>query len=190
MTTATNQNPELQTQILSKKLADINLKHVKGNRYPTVQLTSGYNFNRSEASLGFITQSSSQGFVYGVSATLPIFNGFLQNKNEKVAKYEVENASLLLEQQKLNLESQIASLFASYQTNMELVKMEEDNVAIAKQNLDITLSKYKIGTITTIEFRTAQQNFIEASLRYSNAQYLTKLSEINLKELSGSLSWK
>lgn len=190
LTTATNQNPELQTQILSKKLADINLKHVKGNRYPTVQLTSGYNFNRSEASLGFITQSSSQGFVYGVSATLPIFNGFLQNKNEKVAKYEVENASLLLEQQKLNLESQIASLFASYQTNMELVKMEEDNVAIAKQNLDITLSKYKIGTITTIEFRTAQQNFIEASLRYSNAQYLTKLSEINLKELSGSLSWK
>ena len=91
LTTATNQNPELQTQILSKKLADINLKHVKGNRYPTVQLTSGYNFNRSEASLGFITQSSSQGFVYGVSATLPIFNGFLQNKNEKVAKYEVEN---------------------------------------------------------------------------------------------------
>lgn len=189
LTTATNQNPELQAQILSKKLADLNLKYVKGNRYPTVQLTSGYNFNRSEASLGFITQSSSQGFVYGVTASLPIFNGFLQNKNEKVAKYEVENASFLLEQQKVNLESQIASLFASYATNMELVKMEEDNVAIAKQNLDITLSKYKIGTITTIEFRTAQQNFIEASLRYSNAQYLTKLSEINLKELSGTLSW-
>lgn len=189
LTTAINQNPELQAQILSKKLADLNLKYVKGNRYPTVQLTSGYNFNRSEASLGFITQSSSQGFVYGVTASLPIFNGFLQNKNEKVAKYEVENASFLLEQQKVNLESQIASLFASYATNMELVKMEEDNVAIAKQNLDITLSKYKIGTITTIEFRTAQQNFIEASLRYSNAQYLTKLSEINLKELSGTLSW-
>lgn len=189
LTTAINQNPELQAQILSKKLADLNLKFVKGNRYPTVRLTSGYNFNRSEASLGFITQSSSQGFVYGVTASLPIFNGFLQNKNEKVAKYEVENASFLLEQQKVNLESQIASLFASYTTNMELVKMEEDNVAIAKQNLDITLSKYKIGTITTIEFRTAQQNFIEASLRYSNAQYLTKLSEINLKELSGTLSW-
>ncbi|MGV9004762.1 TolC family protein [Flavobacterium sp.] len=187
-TTAANQNPQLQAQILSKKLANLNLKYVKGNRYPTVRLSSGYNFNRSEASLGFITQSSSQGFVYGVNATLPIFNGFLQNKNEKVAKYQVENATYLLEQQKVNLESQIASLFTSYQTNMELVKTEEDNVAIAKQNLDITLSKYKIGTITTIEFRTAQQNFIEAALRYSNAQYLTKLSEINLKELAGTLT--
>lgn len=185
--TAEKQNPQLQAQILSKKVADLNLKQVKGNRYPTVRLTSGYNFTRSEASLGFITQSSGQGFVYGVTASVPIFNGFLQNKNEKAAQYQVENASFLLEQQKLDLEAQLATLYASYQTNLALVQIEEKNLEIAKQNLDITLAKFKIGTITTIEFRTAQQNFVEASVRYSNAQYITKLAEINLKELAGTL---
>ena len=187
---AAQQNPQLQAQILNKKVADLNLKQVKGNRYPTVRITSGYNFTRSEASLGFITQSSGQGFVYGVSASVPIFNGFLQNKREKVAKYEVENAAFVLDQQKLALESQMASFYQSYQTNLELTKIEAENVAIAKQNLEITLAKFKIGTITTIEVRTAQQNYIEASVRYATAQYNTKLSEINLKELAGTLPLK
>lgn len=183
---AAKQNPQLQAQILSKKLADLNLKQIKGGRYPTVRLTSGYNFTRSEASLGFITQSSGQGFVYGVTASVPIFNGFLQNKREKTAQYEVENATFLLNQQKLALESQMATFYQSYQTNLELIKVEQENVEIARQNLDITLSKFKIGTITTLEVRTAQQNFIEASVRYATAQYNTKLSEINLKELAGA----
>lgn len=186
--TAKKQNPQLQAQILSKRVADLNLKQIKGNRYPVVRLTSGYNISRSETPLGFIVQSSAQGFVYGVTATVPIFNGFLQSKNERVAKYQVDNSNLQIEQQKIALETQIISFYNSYQTNLDLVKVEAKNLDIAKQNLDITLAKFKIGTITTVEFRTAQQNFIEASVRYSNAQYLTKLSEINLKELAGTLN--
>jgi outer membrane protein TolC len=184
---AESQNPTLQNQIVSKKIAELNLKQVKANRYPTVRLTSGYNFTESEASLGFITQSSGKGFVYGITATVPVFNGFLQHKNEKVANYQVENASWLLQQQKLALETQLNTLFTSYQTNNEWVKIEAKNVEIAKQNLDITLAKFKIGTITTIEFRTAQQNFVEANLRFATAQYQTKIAEINLKELAGVL---
>ena len=185
---ANKQNPNLQAQILNKKIAELNLKQIKGNRYPTVRLTSGYNFTRSEASLGFITQSTGQGFVYGVAASVPIFDGFLQNKREKTAQYEIENASLLVNQQKVALESQLATFYQSYQTNLELIKIEAENVEIARQNLDITLAKFRIGTITTIEVRTAQQNFIEASVRYATAQYQTKISEINLKELAGTLS--
>ena len=184
-----SQNPQLQAQLLAKNSAEQQLKQVKAGRYPTLRITSGYNFTRSEASLGFITQSSGQGFNYGFAATVPIFNGSQQNRNEKIAKIQVENATLILEQQKLNLETQLNTSYQSYLTNIELIKVEEKNLEIAEQNLDITLSKFKIGTITPIEFRTAQQNFIDAKVRYSNALYLTKIHEISLKELAGNLSF-
>lgn len=186
---AESQNPQLQAQMLTKNSAEQQLKQVKAGRYPTIRITSGYNFSRSEASLGFITQSSNRGFAYGFNATMPIFNGNLQNRNEKIAKVQLENASVTLEQQKRSLESQLNAAFASYTTNLELTKVEAKNLEIAAQNLDITLAKFKIGTITPIEFRTAQQNFLDAKVRYSNAVYLTKIHEITLKELAGNLSF-
>ena len=184
---AEKQNPQLQAQVLAKNSTELQLKQVKAGRYPTVRINSGYNFTRSEASLGFVTQSSGRGFVYGINASVPIFDGFNQNRNEKIARLQIDNADLVINQQKKMLESQLATAFQSYQTNMELSKVEEKNVEIAKQNLDITLAKFKIGTITPIEYRTAQLNYVEALVRLSNAQFQTKLYEISLKELSGSL---
>ncbi|MGG7034734.1 MAG: TolC family protein [Flavobacterium sp.] len=186
---AENQNPQLQAQILEKNSAELQLKQTKAVRYPTLKVNTGYNFSQTEASLGFVTSSSGKGLIYGFSAALPIFSGFNQNRNEKVAKIEVENANFVLQQQKLALESQLNTAFQSYSTNLELTHMEENNVTIAKQNLDITLAKYKIGTISPIDYRTAQFNYVQAQVRYTNSQFETKLYEIALKELSGSLDF-
>ena len=79
--------------------------------------------------------------------------------------------------------------FQTYLTNLELIDLEEKNEGIAKQNLDITLEKFRIGTITTIEFRTAQLNYVNAKVRNSNAQFQAKLSEIALKELAGNITF-
>jgi outer membrane protein TolC len=65
--------------------------------------------------------------------------------------------------------------------------LEKTNEAIAKQNLSITIDKFRIGTITTLEFRTAQLNYINAKVRYTSAQFQAKLAEIALKELAGEL---
>jgi hypothetical protein len=50
------------------------------------------------------------------------------------------------------------------------------------------LDKFRIGTITTLEFRTAQLNYVNAK-RYSNAQFQAKTSEI-ARELAGNLVFR
>ncbi|MEC4005796.1 TolC family protein [Flavobacterium sp. SUN052] len=181
------QNPQLQSQILAKNSADLQLKQVKAGRYPTVTINSGYGFSHTEASLGFVTQSQGRGLTYGFTAAIPIFNGFYQSRNEKIAKIQVDTADLVVKQQQTILDSQLGMAFQSYQTNLQLTTIEKSNVDIAKQNLDITLAKFKIGTITPIDYRTAQLNYVNALVRYSNAQFQTKLNEITLSELAGNL---
>lgn len=183
------QNPQLQLALINKTVAELNLKQVRANRYPTVKLNTGYNFNRSESSLGFVSQSAARGFNYGVSASVNVFNGFLQHRNEKVARLQVENSTFVIEQQKQTITSQLASLFQTYLTNVELVKLEENNEAIAKKNLEITLEKFRIGTIPTIEFRSAQQNYVNAVARNNSAKFQAKISEVMLSEIAGNIKF-
>ncbi|BFM45023.1 TolC family protein [Flavobacterium sp. CFS9] len=186
---AHKQNPALESQIINKRIAELQLKQVKADRYPVVNLTSGYNFNESQSSLGFTSQNSSKGFNYGFNATLNVFDGFNQHRNEKIAKLQIENSQIAIDQQNMILDTQLSTAFQTYLTNLELIGLEEDNVTIAKQNLDITLDKFRIGTITTLDFRTAQLNYVNAKVRHSNAQFQAKLSEIALKELAGNINF-
>ncbi|CAM3901314.1 TolC family protein [Flavobacterium branchiophilum] len=181
---ALQQNPQLQTLILSKNAAEWQLKQAKASRYPVVKINTGYNFTHTEASLGFVTQSSGKGLVYGFSASVPVFNGNLQQRNEKLAQKAIENTNLTYEKQKLEIESQLSILFERFKTHLNLIDIEAKNVAIAKQNLDITLAKFKIGTISTMELRTAQLNYVAAQLRWHEAQYQAKQNEILIKELT------
>lgn len=184
---AEQQNPEIQTALINQNIAEQELKRIKGERYPQVSLNTGYNFNHSESSLGFARQNDGRGFNYGVSVSFNIFNGWLQKRNESIAKIRIENSKVLIEQQKQIIQSQLISHYQTYRTNLELVSLEESNEAIARENLDITLEKFRIGTITTVEVRTAQQNYIHAMTRVSDARFQAKISEIRLRELAGNV---
>lgn len=186
---AEKQNPQLESQIINKKISELQLKQIKAGRYPNIKINTAYNFSESQSSLGFLSQSASKGLNYGFSASLNLFDGFAQSRNEKIAKIQIENSKITIEQQNLNLHSQLAISYQTYLTNLELIVLEEKNEAIAKQNLNITLDKFRIGTITTLEFRTAQLNYVNAKVRYSNAQFQAKLSEIALKELAGTITF-
>ncbi|MBE8723314.1 TolC family protein [Sphingobacterium pedocola] len=182
------QNPDLQIIAINKRIAELEMKNVRANRYPTVRLNTGYNFSESESSLGFVASSTSRGLTYGITASINIFDGFNQRRNERVAKIQVDNADLLIGQQKLLVETSIATAYQTYQTNMALVILEERNEKIARQNLEITLEKYRIGTISTVEFRDAQENFINAVSRFNSAKLQAKLSEVAIKELIGQVA--
>ncbi|ETZ21240.1 hypothetical protein N824_29270 [Pedobacter sp. V48] len=181
-------NPDLQNAFINKKVAELSLKEVKGQRYPVVGVNGGYAFSRSANPTGFNQKFRGQGISYGLTASMNIFNGFLQRQNERNAKVQINSSEVELEKTKQTISAQLLTAFENYKTSLDLLKVETKNVDIAKQNLDITLAKYRLGSIAPLELREAQRNSINAITRFLDAQYQAKLTEISLKEISGTLN--
>lgn len=184
---AEKQNPNVQNAFINQRVASLNLKSIKGARYPIVSLNSGYSRTNSTSPTGFNQKFAANGFTYGVTASLNVFNGFLQRQQERNAKIEIENSTLNLSKTKLDVSSQLLTAYQNYTTYLDLVKLEQKNVDIAKENLEITLAKYKLGSIPPLELREAQRNSIDAQNRYIEMEYQAKIAETILKEITGNI---
>lgn len=181
------QNPQLISAKSKQRIAELNVKEVAAERYPTLRLNSGYNFNNQNAEAGFFIENRTKGFNYGITASINIFNGLLQSKKEKIAKIESQTAEMDFLSVQHNLEANWNTLLTSYQNNLSLLQLEAENQQVSKRNLEISNEKYKLGGISSFQLREAQKSFIEANSRYVNVLYQYKLAETSLLELSGDL---
>ena len=56
-----------------------------------------------------------------------------------------------------------------------------------QNNFDRTQEKYRLGQVTSIEFRQAQINLINSKTAANNAKFDAKLIELLLLQLSGDI---
>jgi len=185
---AQSANPRILASQINRRLAETNLKQVQAARYPQIGINGGYGFTNSKNPAGFARQQDSKGLNYGLTATINIFDGLNQTRRERNARIQIDNAKINQEQVKQNIEAQINNFYVSYLSGLDLVKLNQSNMAVARRNLDISLEKYKLGNITPLEIREAQKNYLDAQSRYFAAQYQAKSAEITLKEITNNIN--
>ncbi|WP_234570677.1 TolC family protein [Rhodohalobacter sp. 614A] len=180
-------NTELAIARTQEDISELELREIRGERFPEISLTSGYTYSRNESGGGFFSFNESVGFSYGLTARVPIFDGFNLNRRIQNAKINQRNAQISREQERLRIESNFESTFRAYTNAIELVDLEEDNYQNAERTLDIALERFRLGSISSLEFREAQTTFLEAENRLINAKYEAKIAETELLQLSGNI---
>ena len=181
-------NPAILSSQINKRLTEISLRQVRAGRYPVMGVNSGYVFSNSKTPAGFTRTQDTKGLNYGLTASVNVFDGFNQVRRERVAKLQINSADIRVNRTRQQVEAQINSLYINYLSGLDLIRLEQSNVEIAKKNLDISLEKYRLGNITPLEVREAQRNYLDAQTRFFNDQYQTKLAEVSLKEITGTIS--
>lgn len=155
--------------------------------YPRLGVNLNYNFSNSENQAGFVLLNRNLGFNAGFTASWTIFNGFNTSRQVKNAKISSLNSQLDYEQTKTEVNSELMSAFTNFKNAMELLKLEEDNFSIAKENVTVALESFRIGKTSSLELKTAQTSFENARSRLVSARYQAKVAETELLRLNGML---
>jgi outer membrane protein TolC len=184
---ALQQNTILLLTEKNKTLSELELKNLQSRNFPYLRLNTGYGFTHYDYNRGALERQRNWGPNVGVTLGYTLFDGFNRSREQKNARITLLNRELEIERSRLALQSDFANMWMSYQNNMELTQLEIESLRNAELNYEIAMERYKIGDLSGLELREAQNSLLEAEQRLLTAQYRTKLYEISLLQISGNV---
>lgn len=186
-----NTNYSLQVARQNIRAANLSLRERRADYLPMINFNAAYTYTKTDNTQLINPYGTlffqQRGYNYGFSFSLPIFNGFNVRRLNQQAKLEIDRQTLLYEQLRNDVNVGIKNAYVNYDNAKKILLIEEETIALAKENVFIALESFKRGVTTFIELRTAQQSLEEAYNRLIAARYNAKLAETELLRLNGSL---
>ena len=166
------------------------INELKGDRYPSVQFRTGYNYTQQESEVGFLQSSNNKGLHYGFGVNFPVFNGFDLHRKIDIARINQRSAELYFKDSVQKLEIAVSQAYENYLSHLALYQFEDTNVNLSKENYDLARDQQENGLLSINDLRMAEVNYMQSMQRKFQAAYEAKLSEIELERLSGKLLGK
>ena len=184
-------SPDLQLARTNIEAANLNVRLAKSARFPTVQLVSAYNFNRSSNNQVINPFSPlfnlNRGFNYGVNISVPILNNYMVRQQIRQAELAASFQELQYRNQEALLNTNLINAYRNYDAQKQILTTLDTSVTLARENLFIEQERYRLGRTTYIELRQAEENVSTILTNLINARFNLKVAETELLRLRGEL---
>lgn len=171
----------------NKTLSELDYKKVRSRNYPYVRMNAGYGYTTNWYEVGSTDLQRRLGLNYGLTVGINVFDGFNRKREQRNARIQIQNQDLRTQELELGLRADMSNFWMAYRNNLDLWSLEKQNLVAAQENYRIAIDRYKLGDLSGIELREAQNSLLEAEERQSIAEFSTKLCEISLLQLSGQI---
>ncbi|RHJ92058.1 TolC family protein [Parabacteroides bouchesdurhonensis] len=171
----------------NKTISELDYKKVRSRNYPYVKLNAGYGYTANWYEVGTTDLQQRLGLNYGMTVGINIFDGMNRRREQRNARIQIKNQELRTQEMELALRADMSNFWMAYRNNLQLWTLEKENLVAAQENYRIAIDRYKLGELSGIELREAQNSLLEAEERQSIAEYSTKICEISLLQLSGQI---
>ena len=190
-----NNNTSLLIARKNQTISKIDYKIIASRAYPYLDLSSGYNYSYRLYGTGTISDygavqinnQNSRNLNYGLTLGMDIFDGFNHRREKANSRIAIENKTFQYQEIEQDIKAELLTIYYAYENNLRLVKMEERNLEVARENLDIALERYRLGSLSGLELREVQKSLLDAEERLISIKFQTKLAEISLLQISGQI---
>ncbi|MCG9971945.1 TolC family protein [Christiangramia crocea] len=172
------------------EISDYDIKISKSGYLPTLGLTGSYGWNRNQsAATAFFPGSTTttDGLAAGLSLRWDIFDGGRTSVQVKNSKIRYQNQEIIKSRLISEVSRDIANALGNYRNKLYILNVQQENVETNLDNFNRSEEQYKLGRITSIEFRQAQINLLDARTSLNLAKYDAKLAELQVLQLTGQL---
>jgi len=170
------------------EIGNLSIDLANARKLPTIRgdLSYGYNYNKNN-SASFLSSANSNGLNAGLSLTWNIFDGGQTKYALENARITNEGLAIQREQLRENLELQFETAWANYQDRLFIYQNQQKNVEINYTNFERTEEQFKIGQISSVDYRQAQLNLSSAVIALNSSKFQVKIAEVELLLLSGGI---
>lgn len=185
MVEAKEERIELELSEIGVDVSKTFLRIQKGNFLPDIAVSGEYSyFGQSDQSS---IESDNWGSYYqlGIGFSMPLFTGLSNAAKIAKAKHQLKQTKLSHQdlEEKINLD--VRNSYRTWQTSMEKVKVQEENMALAERALEIANARYENQISNQLEVIDAQLQVKSVKLSYFSAAYEAAISYEQLKKAMG-----
>ncbi|GAM66999.1 type I secretion outer membrane protein [Vibrio sp. JCM 19236] len=127
-------------------------------------------------------------FNLGISIDLPVYSGGRVTSEGKQAEFQYIVASQELEETFRDVQKNVRAFNNNIRSSIGSIDAYKQSVVSAKSALTATEQGFAVGTRTIVDVLDSTQNLYQAEKNLSDARYQYILSQIQLKQVLGTLS--
>lgn len=176
-------NPQYLSAEQQVKINQQIVKEVAALRYPSLRLSTGYNYNRSQGSTFQLTTSENYGPFVGLNLQVPIYNGNASRAQKRVAIINVDNAKVMKDELLNTLSSDAVRMYQSYSTSLAQLDSQVKAIEMSSKLVDLVMRRFQVSEATILEVKAAQASHETTGYQLVNLNYAAKVAEIELKRL-------
>jgi outer membrane protein len=177
--------PALRSAQASLAAASASVRSTRTDYFPTISTSYGVTDQNSAPRFDFGQGPTSRNKSFGLSMSIPIFNGLAREEGIQRARIAEMNANASLRDAALLAQQQLVQYVGQLRLAQARIAIQQASLTAALEDLRVQQQRYELGASTQLELLTTQTQLNSARFNLVNARYQVRIAKAQLEQLLG-----